>query len=158
MEDDRRGPGASSSRTVAVVLVFILVVALILFTTPSTHRSVVSTTTTAVPSTTTTSPVQARSSTTVQVANATSVSGAATSITTKLQDKGWNLLPPLDASSKATTSSVYFAAGKQAAAQEIARELGLPSSVVAALPSDVPVAGATGDDVVVLVGDELAKA
>ena len=119
---------------------------------PTTTAAPASTTTK--PSTTTTVP---RSQIKVQVANASTVAGAATKITQQLQTLGWNTLPPVNATAQSPASKVYYAQGRQAAATEIASELKLPASSVAPLTTSVPVPGAAGDDVVVLVGPELAS-
>ena len=92
----------------------------------------------------------------VQVANGTSTAGVATQITSTLQAAGWNMLPPVNATSTASKSVVYYAANRKWAAEEIAAELKLPASSVTALTTSVPVPGAAGDDVVVLIGPDLA--
>ena len=118
------------------------------------------------PSTTTTKPQHHATTTTttipkdqvkVQVANGTSTAGVATQITSTLQTAGWNMLPPVNATAAASKSVVYYAANRKWAAEEIAAELKLPASSVTALTTSVPVPGAAGDDVVVLVGPDLAS-
>jgi hypothetical protein len=119
----------------------------------------------AAPVTTTTHPVTttlppttiARAGIKVQVANASSAAGAATRITQTLQTQGWNTLPPVNATSQSPSSFVYYAANRKAFALEIAHELGLATTTVQPLTTSVPVPGAAGDDVVVLVGPDLAK-
>ena len=94
----------------------------------------------------------------VQVANGTSTSGVATTLTNTLQTAGWNTLPPVNATSSASSSVVYYAANRKWAAEEIATELKLSSSAVQPLTTSVPVPGAAGDDVIVLIGPDLASA
>ena len=94
----------------------------------------------------------------VQVANGTSTSGVATTLTNTLQAAGWNTLPPVNATSSASSSVVYYAANRKWAAEEIATELKLSSSAVQPLTTSVPVPGAAGDDVIVLIGPDLASA
>jgi hypothetical protein len=105
-------------------------------------------------STTTTIP---KSQVKVQVANGTATAGVATQLTNTLQTAGWNTLPPVNATSSASTSVVYYAANRKWAAQEIASELKLASSAVQPLTTSVPVPGAAGDDVIVLIGPDLAS-
>jgi LytR cell envelope-related transcriptional attenuator len=93
----------------------------------------------------------------VQVANGSSTAGIATKVTQQLQTQGWNTLPPVNATSQVPSSKVYYAQGREAAAREVAAELRLPASSLAPLTAAVPVAGATGDDVVVVVGPDLAS-
>jgi hypothetical protein len=92
----------------------------------------------------------------VQVANASSTSGAATKITQQLQASGWNTLPPVNATVQVPKSVIYYSPNQKTAALEIAAELHLTASSVQAMTSSVPVAGAAGDDVVVMVGPDLA--
>jgi len=160
-------PGSSSGRgvehlnvvrAVLVVAAFVVVAALLLAKGTSTEissgsSSVPVTTTTRAPVTTTTIP---RSQIKVQVANASSTSGAATKVTQQLQTAGWDTLPPVNATAKVPTSVVYYAANRKPAALEIAVELHLAASAVQPLTASVPVPGAAGDDVVVLIGPDLA--
>jgi hypothetical protein len=53
---------------------------------------------------------------------------------------------------------VYYAAGQQAAAQAIANAIGVKPAQVQPLTTAAPVAGVTGTDVVVVVGQDLAAA
>ena len=96
-----------------------------------------------------------RSEIQVQVANGTSSAGVATTVTTKLQEQGWSTLPPVNATSTAPSTTVYFAGGRKAAGLQLAKDLSLPASAVQPLTTSVPVPGANGDDLVVLVGPDL---
>src|ERR1700722_16041589 len=73
-----------------------------------------------------------------------------------LSAQGWATKPPLDATAQEATSSVYYAAGQQEAAAAIATELKLSPSAVHPLTTAVPVTGASGNDVVVVIGADLA--
>jgi len=109
--------------------------------------------TTTVPPTTTTI---ARSATSVQVANASQGTNLAAHYSAILSAQGWATKPPLDATAQVATSSVYYAAGQQEAAAAIATELKLSPSAVHPLTTAVPVTGASGNDVVVVIGADLA--
>jgi hypothetical protein len=119
-------------------------------TTPTTtatggHTTVPTTTTTTVP----------HSSVSVVVANATQTNALAAHYSSVLSAQGWALRPPVDAATTEATSTVYYAAGEQAAATSIATTLGLKPTALAPLTTAVPVTGASGDDVVVVVGSDL---
>jgi hypothetical protein len=112
--------------------------------------------TTTLPATTTTT--LARASTSVQVANGSEGPDLATHYSTVLSAQGWALKPPANATAQVAVSSVYYAAGQQAAAEAIALELGLKSTAVHPLTAAVPVTGAAGNDVVVVIGADLVAA
>lgn len=92
----------------------------------------------------------------VQVANGTSTAGIATSVTTQLMNRGWGTLPPVNATSMTPNSVIYCAAGNKPAGLLLAKELRLSASSVQPLTTSVPVPGASGDDLVLLVGSDLA--
>ncbi len=93
----------------------------------------------------------------VLVANASGVSGAAATVSAKLQQVGsWNLLPPVNASTTVPTSHVYYVAGQQQAAEAIASSLHLPPSAVAPYTTAAPIATIGTAEVVVVVGPDLA--
>jgi hypothetical protein len=94
----------------------------------------------------------------VVVANATSVNGVAAHYSDALSAQGWATKTPTDASTTATTSAVYYAAGMQASAEEVASELGIAAAQVQPITAATPAPGITGIDVVVLVGQDLASA
>ena len=98
-----------------------------------------------------------RSEIQVQVANGTSAAGVATTVTSTLQQKGWSTLPPVNATATATSSTIYYAGGSKAAGMLLAKDLSLPSSAVQPLTTSVPVPGANGDDLVVVVGPDLSS-
>jgi hypothetical protein len=105
--------------------------------------------------TTTTAP---HASVSVVVANATNTNGLAAHFSTVIGAGGWKMGTPIDASTTQATSTVYYAAGQQAAAQSIASTIGVKPTQVQPLTTAAPVAGVTGTDVVVVVGQDLASA
>jgi hypothetical protein len=111
-------------------------------------------TSTTAPATTTT---LARSTTSVQVANGSTGAGLAAHFSALLSAQGWATKTPANATAQVATSSVYYAPGQQEAAAAIATELKLQPTAVHPVTSAVPVAGATGDDVVVVIGADLAN-
>jgi hypothetical protein len=64
--------------------------------------------------------------------------------------------PPVDATTTEGTSTVYYAAGQQESAAAIAVALGLKPAAVQPLTASVPVTSASGIDVVVIIGPDLA--
>lgn len=119
--------------------------------------STTTTTTTKAPPTTTTTTVP-HSQVSVLVANATQTNGLAATESAKLTAQGFAVKTPVDAATTEASSTVYYAAGMQAAGDAVATALGLTSGHVAPLTASVPVTGATGNDVVVVVGSDLAAA
>ncbi|HEY5121909.1 MAG TPA: LytR C-terminal domain-containing protein, partial [Acidimicrobiales bacterium] len=111
-----------------------------------------STTTTGTKSTSTTVP---KSQVSVQVANGTTTSGLASTYTTKLQLLGWNTLPRVNGPAE-TATVIYYHPAFLWAAQEIATEIGVPASAARPLGTATPVPGATGDDIVVILGPDVA--
>ena len=104
--------------------------------------------------TTTTAP---HSSVSVVVANATSTNGLAAHYSTVISAGGWKMGTPIDASTTQATSAVYYASGQQAAAQSIANTIGVKPAQVLPLTTATPVTGITGNDVVVVIGQDLAS-
>lgn len=109
------------------------------------------------PPSTTTSTV-AHSSVKVLVANGTHEPNTAGHFTQQLQQQGWNVAAPQNTTSAASTTTVYYAPSQQQAAMLVASELGVPMTAVQSLSLGVPVANATGLDVVVVIGSDLAGA
>ena len=109
------------------------------------HKTTPTTTTTTVP----------HSSVTVAVANATETNGLAAHYASVLTAQGWDVKAATDAATTEATSSVYYASGQQEAAASIATTLGLKPAAVVPLTTAVPVTGASGVDVVVVVGADL---
>ena len=168
---DHRGANRISPLRAGIVLIGFLVGATVLVavgtrapvsglpssavtTTTTTRAGGTTTTTTRAGGTTTTT--MARSATSVQVANGSQGTNLAAHYSAILSAQGWATKPPLDATAQEATSSVYYAAGQQEAAAAIATELKLSPSAVHPLTTAVPVTGASGNDVVVVIGADLA--
>ncbi len=92
----------------------------------------------------------------VLVANASQTNGIATYFSGKLAAAGWGTLTPVTATTAETTSTIYYATGRQQDALAVAAALGLPSSSVKPIAGVVPVAGITQADIVVVAGNDLA--
>ena len=114
------------------------------------------TTSTTTGSTNSTSSTVPKSQVSVQVANGTTISGLAGTYTTKLQLLGWNTLPRLNGPSE-TATVIYYHPAFLWAAQAIATEIGVPASAARPLGTASPVPGATGDDVIVVLGPDVAS-
>jgi hypothetical protein len=106
---------------------------------------------------TTTTTTVAHSSVSVVVANATETNGLAAHFTAVLAAQGWAMQTAADAATTEASSAVYYAAGQQASATTIATTLGLKPTAVQPLTTSVPVTGASGVDVVVVIGADLAS-
>lgn len=91
----------------------------------------------------------------VQVANGTLTSGLARTYTQQLMTLSWDTLPQLNAARVASTI-VYYNPGFRWAAQEIATEIQASSSSIQPLNGLTPVPGASGDDVIVILGPDVA--
>ncbi len=121
-------------------------------------------TTTSTPGITTTTPTHQSGSTTtlatnkvsVLVANASGVSGAAAAVTAELQPAGWNLATPVNASAKVPVSTIYYLAGHQQAAIEIAQALKVPIALVQPYTTAAPISSIGAAEVLVVVGPDLA--
>ena len=121
---------------------------------PSATSTTTTTTASGSHSTTTTTPPSSRVR--VQVANGTLTTGLAGSYTQLLITQGWDALPQVNALSRATKTIVYFNPGYQWAAQQIAAQIKVSRSAVQPLNGQTPVPGASGDDVVVVLGPDVA--
>jgi hypothetical protein len=93
----------------------------------------------------------------VLVANASGVSGAAATVTNQLQVGGWALQPPVNASAQVPASHVYYVAGQEQAATQIAKSLHLPASAVVPYTTAAPITSIGTAEVVVVVGPDLAR-
>jgi hypothetical protein len=116
------------------------------------------TTTTTLAPTRTTAPPSARvikSRTRVQVANGTNVTNLAAEFTQRLITQDWDTLPPGNGPHEATTI-IYYNTGQLEAAQEIATTIKVSKSAIHPLGHLTPVAGASGDDVIVILGNNSA--
>jgi hypothetical protein len=138
---------------VLLILVLFIGAAALMLRSPSTSHpgGGTPTTTTTVASTQTT---VAKTRVRVQVANGTSVPGLARSYTQRLMTLGWDALPEVNGPITNVTI-VYYHAGFVWAAREIASDLKVKMSAVKPLRNPKVVAGASGDDVIVLLGHDL---
>ena len=100
----------------------------------------------------------AHGSVSVVVANATNTNGLAQHYTTVIGGSGWSMKTPVDAATTEATSAVYYAAGQQQAATQIASSIGIKAAQVQPLTTSTPVSGVAGTDVVVVIGQDLANA
>jgi LytR cell envelope-related transcriptional attenuator len=119
---------------------------------PATTTTLVTTTTTS--HTTTTHPPKSRVR--VQVANGTNTANLAHNNTQMLQTLGWDTLPPVNANSHVAATVIYFNPGYLWAAREIAASLKVNTSQIQPLNGLNPVAGANADDVIVVLGPDVA--
>jgi hypothetical protein len=143
----------SSAVSIAIIVAFVFGVFLTVrsttpgSTTPTLATGGGSTSTTAV-----VSKAQVR----VQVANGTLINGLARSTTQNLMTLGWNTLPELNGPHVSSTV-IYYNPGFAWAANEVAQEIHVPSSAVAALNGLNPVSGAASDDVIIVLGPDAAN-
>jgi hypothetical protein len=89
------------------------------------------------------------------VTNGTNIHELARTYTEKLQTLGWDTLSPINGP-HVTATIVFWKAGYEWAASDIATALNVPQSAVRALGASQPVAGAQGDDIVVVLGPNVA--
>jgi hypothetical protein len=128
---------------------------------PSGTASVATTTTTTKPKTThATTPTTTTvppSKVPVLVANASGITGAAAALSSQLQGGGWDLLPPVNATTDVATSSVYYLAGFQPQAAAIASSLHVPATAVVPYTT-AALAGTIGTaEVVVVAGPDISS-
>jgi LytR cell envelope-related transcriptional attenuator len=106
----------------------------------------------------TTTTTVAPHSVSVAVANATNTGGLAAHFSTVIGAGGWSMQTPVNATTSATTSTVYYAPGMQQPAAAIATAIGVKPAQVMPISTATPVESATGVDVVVVIGQDLASA
>jgi len=137
---------------IVLVIVVLFVAATFLMVraiSPSTAATGTVTTTTTTTSSTTGTIVKSRVR--VQVANGTDITGLAAHFTQILMTQDWDTQPPGNGPHVSATT-VYFNNGYQAAAIEIASTIKVPRSAVRPLHHLTPVTGASGDDVIIILG------
>jgi LytR cell envelope-related transcriptional attenuator len=98
----------------------------------------------------------AKSKVRVQVANGTSTPNLAHGYTQQLQTLGWDTLPPVNANNHVAATVIYFNPGFLWAAQEIAASIHVSRSAIQPVNGLNPVAGVNTDDVVVVLGPDVA--
>jgi hypothetical protein len=113
-----------------------------------------SSTTTSSPSSTVAT-VVTKSKVRVQVANGTGTTGLARTYTQQLQTLGWDTLPEMNGPKVAATI-IYYNPDSLKAAQELASEIKVSNSAIKPLDGLSPVAGASGDDVIIILGPDVA--
>jgi hypothetical protein len=139
---------------VLLILVLFIGAATLMLRSPSTSQptGATSTTTTTIASTQTTI---AKTRVRVQIANGTSVTGLARSYTQSLMTLGWDALPEVNGPTTSVTI-VYYRAGFVWAAREIAQDIKVKPTAVKPLRNPKLVTGAASDDVIVVLGHDLA--
>ncbi|MFZ1061957.1 MAG: LytR C-terminal domain-containing protein [Acidimicrobiales bacterium] len=140
-----------------ILVLFVGATYLMLRSTNSTPSSVGTTTTTTLASTGggSTSTTLPKNKVPVQVANGTNVSGLARTYTQQLEALNWDALPQVNGP-KVTSTVIYYNPGFLWAAQEIASEIKVSTSAIQPLNGLNPVSGASGDDVIVILGPDVA--
>lgn len=114
------------------------------------------TTSTSTPPPSTTTSTVPHSTVKVLVANGTQEPNAAGHFAQQLQEQGWNIAVPQNATSAVSSTTIYYTASQQQAALLVASELRVPMTAVQPMSAAVPVANSTGIDVVVVIGSDLA--
>lgn len=89
----------------------------------------------------------------VQVANGTKTPGLARTVTQRLMTQGWDMMPGINGP-RVSRTVIYYRAGFVGEAMSIHQYLNVGS--IQQMGASSPVSGAIDDDVVVLVGPDLA--
>lgn len=105
----------------------------------------------------TTVPVRAPSEVKVLVANGSDVNGAAGVQTNALKALGYVTGNPGNAA-RVPATVVYFTAGYEAEAAELATAIGAPDTAVQPMPTPAPVDDLALSNILVVIGPDLAKA
>jgi hypothetical protein len=126
-------------------------------TTVPSHTSTTKPSTTKPSTTTTAVAAKPPSNVPVLVANASGVPGAAATVSDQLQQAGWDMQAPINASAKVPTSAVYYVAGEKAAATEVAAALHLPASAVLPYTTAAPVSTIGTAEILVVVAPDIAS-
>ena len=157
---DGHASGSQYQPSLAVVLIIVVlfVGGTFLMVRAISPSSGTPTTTTTSSTTSTTSPSTTRvikSRVRVQVANGTDVSHLASTFTQRLMTQDCDTLPPVNGPHEATTI-IYYNPASLRAAQEIATTIHVSESAIHPLKNLNPVSGASGDDVIVILGNNSA--
>ncbi|HUX03553.1 MAG TPA: LytR C-terminal domain-containing protein [Acidimicrobiales bacterium] len=155
-------PGSHYQPSLGVVLIILVLFVggtfLMLRSSSASSPTTSTSTTTASTTQTTTKPsttVVPKSRVRVQVANGTMTTGLARAYTQQLMTLGWDTLPQLNAA-QTTATIVYYNPGYRWAAVQIAHQIKVASTAVRALNGQTPVPGAAADDVIVILGPDVA--
>ena len=160
---DLGAPGSHYQPALGVVLVLVVLFVLATFLMlRSSSPSTSSFTATSIPSTTVKSPkttttLASKSRVRVQVANGTKTTGLANSYTQQLITSGWDALAAVNGPQVAATV-IYYNPGFKWAALEISHEIHTSAQSVQPVNGTVAVgvAGASNDDVVIVLGPDVA--
>jgi hypothetical protein len=137
---------------VLIILVLFVGAATLMLRSPGPSKpSSVTTTTTTVPSRDVIPKTRVR----VQVANGTDKTGLARLYTQRLMTLGWDALPEMNGPRVGKTI-IYFHTGFVWAAREIAHDIKVQATQIKPLHSLPSVSGAASDDIVVILGPDLA--
>ena len=91
-------------------------------------------------------------------ANGTGVNKFGARVGDELKKSGFNVLSPVDSTTKGvTTSVVYSTAGYEADAVDVAAKLGLPPTAVQAIAPPVKAVELRGANVIVVAGTDLTN-
>ena len=153
-------PGGSHYQpSIGVVLIILVLFVgatfLMLRATKSSTASVAALSTTTTTPTSDTSTTLPRNKVPVQVANGTNVSALARRFTQQLEALNWDALPQVNGP-KVSATIIYYNPGFLWAAQDIASEIKVSTSAIQPLNGLSPVSGASGDDVIVILGPDVA--
>jgi hypothetical protein len=94
----------------------------------------------------------------VIAANGSQIKGLAARTKTQLGNAGYTSVVATDATTQASTSIVYFAAGFEADAKAVAAVLGMPPARLGDMPAQVPVASVGDAKVVIILGPDAPNA
>jgi hypothetical protein len=156
-----KGGGSHYQPALGVVIIILLLFVgatylMLRSTSPAAPNSATTTTTLASSNEgTSTSTTLPKNKVPVQVANGTAVSGLARTYTQQLEALNWDALPQVNGP-KVTATTIYYNPGFLWAAQEIASEIKVSTSAIQPLNGLNPVSGASGDDVIVVLGPDVA--
>jgi hypothetical protein len=162
--DGPHNPGSHYQPALSVVSIIVVLFVAATFlmlrsSSPSLSASTTSTSPLSPLATTTTahsaSTVLPKSKVRVQVANGTSTTGLARTYTQRLLTLGWDTLPQMNGP-KVTSTVIYFNPGFKWSAKEIANELHASAKSVQAYNGQILISGASTDDVIVILGPDLA--
>ena len=146
-----------SLRKMLIILVLFALAAFIMLRSPGAAGPNFSTPNITTPTSVTTQTSVPVSQVRVQIANGTSTAGLARTYTQQLMTLGWDTLPEMNGP-KVNATIIYYNPGFLWAAQSIATALKVNAVDAQPLNGQQPVAGASSDDVIVIIGPELAVA
>lgn len=164
-----RSAGGAAARGTALIAVAVLIGLFLLnendqpapFSNVTSDGTAVATTTTTAPGVTaTTAPaLRPKGQVKVLVANGSTVAGAGSKMSNRLQVAGYNTLSATNTKQPATAAAIYYAAGYAADAKALATSLGLGAAAVQPMPTPLPINSADlrGAHVLVILDAALAQ-